>query len=215
MDESFPARLAARLTRPLPGRAAQCRFEPGLSHGRHYAPPPADARAAAVIALLYPRDNAWHMPLMVRPQTLTDHAGQVSLPGGMIDAGETPPVAALRELEEEIGVPSGAVEMLGQLSPLYLFVSNFSVLSFVGVVRETPRLVPNPREVAELLEVPVAHLLDEANWGFHDKDFNGLTFGVPHIEFGGHYIWGATGMILGEWIELARECLPSAVGAGD
>jgi 8-oxo-dGTP pyrophosphatase MutT (NUDIX family) len=205
LDEQLPQRLAARLAQPLPGRWAQARFEPELSFGRHYAPPPPDARAAAVLAVLVPHEGRWQIPLMVRPQTLTDHAGQISLPGGTIDPGETSQEAALREFEEELGVDRREVELLGCLSPLYLFVSNFQVVPCVGVMRRRPRLAPNPHEVAELLEVPVDHLLDAANCGQHSRQFNGLHFSAPHIAFGQHRIWGATGMILGELIELLRD----------
>lgn len=205
MDQHLPERLAERLRQPLPGRTAQSRFEPELSFGRHYAPAPAGARDAAVIALLFADSGRWHLPLMVRPQTLTDHAGQISLPGGTIDAGETSDVAALRELHEELGVDQREVELLGQLTPIYLFVSNFRVTPWVGIVRHRPILVPSPHEVAELLEVPLDHLLDAQNCGQHIRQFNGLNFAAPHIAFDQHHIWGATGMILGELIEIISE----------
>jgi 8-oxo-dGTP pyrophosphatase MutT (NUDIX family) len=205
MHDDLPFRLARRLALPLPGRVAQSRFEPELSFGRHYAPPPIDARSAAVIVLLYPRDGIWHLPLMVRPQTMMDHAGQVSLPGGTIDPGEEPARAALRELEEELGVGCESVQLLGPLSPLYLFVSNFSVLPWIGVVPSTPALRPSPIEVAELLEVPLPYLLDETNLDRHTREFHGLRFTAPHIRWQNHYVWGATSMILGELISLLRE----------
>jgi 8-oxo-dGTP pyrophosphatase MutT (NUDIX family) len=211
MDDRLPQLLAARLERPLPGRAAQREFEPELSYGRHYAPAPAETRAAAVIALLYPSDDGWLLPLIVRPQTMTDHAGQVSLPGGMIDQGESPASAATRELEEELGVDRHSVRIVGQLSPIYLFVSNFSVQAWVGFLGQRPRLTPNPHEVAELLETPLAHLVDKTNYGRHARDFNGLQFGVPHIRFKTHYVWGATAMILAELIAMVRELEDAAV----
>lgn len=206
MDD-FASRLAARLSRPLPGRAAQRQFEPELSFGRHYAPPPDDARSAAVIALFYPSADDWLLPLTARPHTMTDHAGQVSLPGGMIDPGESSEQAALRELEEELGVDRRSVTLLGQLTPLYLFVSNFQVVPWVGIVHEPPTLRPNPHEVAELIIAPVSQLLNEANVGRHGRRFNGLSFSAPHILWQGHHIWGATGMILGELRAVLGEAL--------
>ena len=107
MNAEMPERLAARLMqKSLPGRAAQRRFEPSLCYSRHFGPPTIRARAAAVLALLYPHEGQWHLPLTVRPATLVAHAGQISLPGGAVDPGETGPQAALRELEEELA--SGA-----------------------------------------------------------------------------------------------------------
>ncbi|MBX3411882.1 MAG: CoA pyrophosphatase [Pirellulales bacterium] len=181
-----------------------------MSYGRHFAPPPPGARRAAVMALLYPVDGVWHMPFTVRPTTMTDHAGQVSLPGGLIEPGESTSEAALRELAEELGVDDPRMELLGELSPLYLFVSNFQVTPWVGVLHERPTLVPNEHEVAEVLEVPLPYMTDPTNIGRHARDHRGIEFSAPHLLFGGHCIWGATGMILGEFIALADELSAAA-----
>lgn len=204
-EPDFPQRLAARMQRPLPGRPAQSRFEPAMSYGRHFAPAPPGARRAAVIALLYPHDGVWHMPLTVRPTTMTDHAGQVSLPGGLIEPGESTSEAALRELSEELGVDDPQIELLGELSPLYLFVSNFNVTPWIGVLPGRPEIKANAAEVAEVLEVPLPYMLDPNNFGWHARDHRGIEFSAPHVRFGDHHIWGATGMILGEFIALVDE----------
>ena len=103
LDEQL-IRLRDRLAEPLPGRCAQARFEPELAYGRHSGPAPSSARQAAVVVLLYEHAGEWTTPLTVRPAHLTNHAGQVSLPGGLVEPGETTAAAALRELEEELGV---------------------------------------------------------------------------------------------------------------
>lgn len=208
-ESDWLARLAARLAEPLPGPAAQARFEPELSFGRHYAPAPPDAREAAVVALFYPGERGWHVPLTVRPATMADHAGQVSFPGGAIDPGEDSRAAALRELEEELGVASAGIELLGRLSPIYVFASNFAVVPWVAACRTRPDWQPNPREVAELLEVPLAHLLDREQWGSHRRRIRGFEFAAPHIAFGGHQIWGATSMMLGELLAVVEEVSPT------
>ncbi len=105
-ENKLIAWLRARLEHPLPPEALRSRFAPPLSYGRHFGPPAHDARPAAVMVFLYPRDGQWHLPLTVRPDTMLSHAGQISFPGGMVEAGEATRAAALRELEEELGVPS-------------------------------------------------------------------------------------------------------------
>lgn len=206
----LPSRLTERLKYPLPGREAQSKFEPELSFGRHYAPPPPNARRAAVLALLYPQDDAWILPLTVRPTTMTDHAGQVSLPGGMIEPGERSDEAALRELHEELGIGADGIVLLGKLSPLYLFVSNFHVIPWVAVLHEPPELSPSPHEVAEVLEVPIDHLLDPSNVGRHQRSHRGLSYAAPHFGWQAHHIWGATSMILAELVSLVDEVYQEA-----
>jgi 8-oxo-dGTP pyrophosphatase MutT (NUDIX family) len=198
----LPERLARELAGPLPGRAAQARFEAELSYGRHFGPPDADARPATVLVLLYPIDGQWHLPLTVRPATMVVHAGQISLPGGRVEAGETAPQAVLRELEEELGVGRDEVELLGPLSPLYLYVSNFLVMPWVGWCVRRPRFAPDPGEVAEVLELPLAHLLLPSSRGTHTRRNRGVAFSAPHFQWGRHRIWGATAMVLGELAEL-------------
>jgi 8-oxo-dGTP pyrophosphatase MutT (NUDIX family) len=202
----LPERLARELARPLPGRAAQARFAAELSYGRHFGPAAADARPAAVLVLLYRIDGQWHLPLTVRSATMVVHAGQISLPGGQVEAGETGPQAVLRELKEELGIGRHEVELLGALSPLYLFVSNFSVMPWVGWCARRPRFAPDPREVAEVLELPLAHLLLLSSHGTHTRRHRGVTLSAPHFQWGLHRIWGATAMILGELAELLARC---------
>ena len=205
MAFDLPDFLRARLKEPLPGRAAQSRFEPELSFGRHYAPPPPDARPAAVMLLLYPEGASWHLPCTLRPETLSSHAGQVSLPGGLIEPGEASHEAALRELHEQLGINPTSVELLGQLSPLYLFVSNFSVIPWLGVLDHAPEFHPSPDEVQEVLELPLEFLLDETNRGWHVHSHRDLKFSAPHFLWQGHRIWGATSMILSELVALVEE----------
>lgn len=205
MYADLPERLSRRLARPLPGRAAQARFEPELSCGRHFAPPRPDSRAAAVAVLLYRQGEDWYIPLTRRVATLPAHAGQISLPGGTAELGESPEDAALRELREELGTTRDRIELLGRLSPLYLFVTNYSITPCVAAVRARPPFAPAAREVAELLELPLAVLLDPAARGHHVHENRGLRLLVPHIAWHGHKIWGATGMILGEFAATVEE----------
>jgi 8-oxo-dGTP pyrophosphatase MutT (NUDIX family) len=193
-------RLATRDRMVSGGR----RMEPELSYGRHRGPAPPGAKPAAVVVLFYPhrtewaREEQWHLPLIVRPESMTDHAGQVSLPGGAREPGETAEHCAQRELEEELGGAAQDVAMLGRLSPLYVFASHYYVEPLVASVPRRPDFCPNACEVARLLEVPVAHLFDPANRATHTIRRRSLTFRAPSIEFGGYHIWGATGIMMGE-----------------
>lgn len=204
LSADLPERLSARLLQPLPGRNAQSRFEPEGATGRHFQPA-ADARQAAVAVLLYPQAGDWFLPLTVRPDTLSDHPGQISLPGGAVEQDESTEQAALRELNEELGVQQAGLAKLGQLSPLYVFVSNFCVTSWVFAAPRRPPWTPNPDEVVEVLELPLSHLVNAANYAEHTRLIESSQRRVPHIGFGRHQIWGATSMILGELAVLLEE----------
>jgi len=194
----LPDRLRHRLARPLPGIAAQRRFAPELSYGRHFVSAMADARPAAVSVLLYRRGDEWLLPLTVRPATMLHHGGQISLPGGQVDNGEASVDAARRELHEELDVRSAGLDVLGELSPIYLYGSNFTVSPWLLIATMPVHFTPSPDEVSELIELPLAYLLDRSNYGTHVLRKFGVEFEAPHITFGEHRIWGATSMILGE-----------------
>ncbi len=205
MDADLPSRLAARLQQPLPGRQAQAAFEPEMSFGRHFGPPAVDAKPAAVLVLLYPVEGEWFIPLTTRPATMVVHAGQISLPGGRVEADETPETAVFRELEEELGVERSGINVLGQLSTLNLYGSNFIVLPWVAAAERRPDFRPSSAEVSELLEVPLAHLVDLSHAGSHSRRQRGVAINAPHYLWGRQRIWGATSMILAELVAIVRE----------
>jgi 8-oxo-dGTP pyrophosphatase MutT (NUDIX family) len=205
LNPQLPAELAARLQRPLPGWAAQSRYQPELSFGRHLGPAPSDAKPAAVLVLLYPRGDRWHIPMILRPAHMLDHASQVSLPGGVIEPGESTQQAALREFSEELGAPADDIRLLGQLSRLYLFASNYQITPWVGVTRAYPRWNPNRGEVDRVLEIPLAHFLDPANTGSIARIQRGLKFSAPCFCWDSDRIWGATSMILAELVASLAE----------
>ena len=159
-----------------------------------------------MVALLCPcrTGNAWYLPLTKRSHRLAAHAGQISLPGGSLEENEEDRDAALRELSEELGVSASECELLGRLSPIHVFVSNFRITPWLALAHGVPQLRPDPQEVEEILKVPIDHLIDERNHGSHSMSRGTIRFAVPHIEWKEHRIWGATAMILGELIELLR-----------
>jgi len=198
MNADLPQFLSERLHQSLPGTIAQRTMEPDLSYGRYSGPWLPDARPAAVVALLHVLNGQWHLPLMLRPESLAHHAGQIGLPGGIIEAGETSEEAALRELEEELGIARFGAMVLGQLSPLYVYGTNFLIEPWVAVLRGATVFQPNPAEVQEILQVSLAHLLMPTSRGQHIEQRGSLRFKAPHFDWQGHYIWGATSMILAE-----------------
>ena len=200
-------RMFQRLKRPLPGARAQTLFAPELSYGRHQLPPPQDARQAAVLLLLYPEQGSWRLPLTLRPDTLPTHAGQISFPGGEVEGGETVQQAALRELSEELQVGAADLELLGQLSEIYVFASNYVVTPCVALAPRRPQVHPNPAEVANLLEPTLVELLDPRRRGEHQIIRRGVCFQAPHIEYRGHRIWGATSMILAEFLAVVDQAV--------
>jgi len=198
MPDQLADYLAERIARGLPGRQSQTPVAPQLSFGRHFGPPAREAREAAVLLLLYPKSDGWHVPAILRPAHMKAHADQVGLPGGMIEAGESSQQSALREYEEELGARRTGIRVLGELSPLFVFVSNVLVRPHLALCLETPIWHPNPGEVAEVIEVPVAKLADPATRGTHVIERRGLNFSVPHYQIGNRRIWGATCMMLAE-----------------
>jgi 8-oxo-dGTP pyrophosphatase MutT (NUDIX family) len=198
-------RLARRLRTSLPGPKAQRRFSPELCYGRHFGPPSPEARPAGVLVLLYRERDQWRLPLMLRPEHMKAHAGQVSFPGGRVEAGETSDQAALRELEEELGIPPQGIEVLGHLSPLYVFNSNFWITPWVAFTDRSLEFRPHPDEVAAVVTLTLATLRDRTSVGSMEIDRRGLTFRTPYIEAAPYRIWGATCMILGELIAVLDE----------
>ena len=201
------ARLRVALQDPLPGLDAQLRLAPSPRVGWDpYALPPG-LRDAAGLVLLYPIDDVPHMLLTVRGVSLRHHTGQVSLPGGAVDAGESIEAAAVREAEEEVGVDGARVEIVGRLTPLHIPVSGFLLHPVVGVERTRPAFFPAEWEVARLLEVPLPQLSDPAKLLREQRTFqrDGMTTAVevPYFDIDGEKVWGATAMVLAEFVAVA------------
>jgi 8-oxo-dGTP pyrophosphatase MutT (NUDIX family) len=198
--------LRERLSGTLPGLEAQLKFMPtpprtGWKPGEF----PSDARMAAGLLLLYPGERGASVPLTVRASGLRRHAGQISLPGGATDPGETLVQAALREAHEEIGVDPARVRVLGELTPVYVLVSGFTLHPIVGITDERPSFAPAVHEVEEIIEVSVADLQDASSIRHGTRTREGLAIEYPYFDLMGHQVWGATAMILGEFICLLQE----------
>ena len=161
---------------------------------RHF---PAEVIRAAVLVPLIDRPEGLSVLLTERSQALRSHAGQISFPGGRIEPQDPDAVhAALRETEEEIGIPRSLVQIAGLL-PDHLIISGFRVTPVVGVVAPGFVLKPDPTEVADVFEVPLRFVLDPRNHVRRVRMFENEEFELTDLPFGDRNIWGATaGMLL-------------------
>lgn len=178
-------------------------------HVRPLKPPPGKPeRHAGVLALLYPVSGALYTVLMRRTDHPGVHAGQVSFPGGAWEPGDASYTAtALREACEEMGVCGREVRVLGQLTRLYIPPSGFTVWPVVACVPKRPAFRPSPDEVAAVLEMPLAHLLDDNARCETPMTLGGITMQVPYYDVQGHVVWGATALILSEFEARLRAVL--------
>jgi 8-oxo-dGTP pyrophosphatase MutT (NUDIX family) len=193
--------LRERLAGTLPGIEAQIRFAPEvLREAWRTGVFPAESRAAAALLLLYPEAAGAAIALTVRARGLTRHAGQISLPGGATDPGETLVQAALREASEEIGVDPSSVRVLGQLTPVHVLVSGFTLHPIVGITDRRPDFRAAPDEVEAILEVSLHDLRDASRIRQGTRIREGVAVEYPYFDLLGHQVWGATAMVLGEFI---------------
>ena len=192
------------------GPAAQRRMAPISRPMSRPGDRAAGPRLGGVLLLLYCAEDELHIVLTKRPEYEGVHAGQVSCPGGRHEPPEALGDTALRETYEEIGVPPAEVELLGELTCLYVMPSDFEVHPFVGryIGPGRPRFVPDTREVAAILEVPLRLLLDPATRAEEEMELRGgLRLSVPLFRVGEHKVWGATAMILSEFVERLRQVI--------
>lgn len=173
-------------------------------------------RPAAVLAAIFDEGGQAHVVLTRRSARLRSHTGEVSFPGGRLDPGETPRAAALRETHEEVGIAPAAVEIVGTLSPLSTWSSPAAITPFVGLLSGRPELRPNPAEVERAFTVPLVELYApecyrEELWRTADGAERAITF----FEVVGDTVWGATGRMLRQLLDLIWAATdPASASAG-
>ena len=200
-------KLETDLQKPLPGKEAQARMSATLRNPNvltfDWSDPP---RPGAVLILLYPYKGEIFIPLMKRSDYGGVHSGQISLPGGKMEDTDTDLVTtALREAEEEIGVPRNEIRVVGKLTPLFVYASNFNILPVVGTIDRKPDFRPDQREVVEVIEAPLSHL--EAQGSVKNKELVVRNFKIqaPYYDVNEHVVWGATAMMLSEFLEVIAQ----------
>jgi 8-oxo-dGTP pyrophosphatase MutT (NUDIX family) len=196
------------LSQSLPGSASHKKM---LPLNRELSVKPDELlriKHSSVLFLLYIDNQELNVCLIKRPSHMKHHAGQIALPGGRIEKGETALETALRETWEEIGITPGQIEIIGSLSELYVQVSQFHIHPFVGWIDKKPEFVINKNEVEKTISFPLRLITNS----FEEVELETFTgkLKVPCIRFEDEIIWGATAMILSEFYDVLRPYLPTA-----
>jgi len=194
-------RLRRRLQEPLPGAEAHARMFPAIKDMPRVVP--GNAMPSAVMVLLFEKETGWHLLAIRRTEDGGAHSGQVSFPGGRYEqTDENLQQTALRETNEEVGIASDSIEILGALSPLYIVVSNFMVYPFVGLLKAEANYQLSENEVSKVLEISLKELF--AGEALVQTDVTSPAvpgvirkvnaFRLPDSTI----IWGATAMMIAE-----------------
>lgn len=189
---------------PLPGLAAQLKMAPEFrsAFAEKFLTPSKDSKIAAVLLLLFPNaQGELQFVLIRRPDYKGTHAKQISFPGGKMEKQDGSLWdTAIRETEEEIGISKDKIQLVRAMTSTYIPPSNFYVHPFVGMCLETPELIPEEKEVDEILQIPLADLMNDAyqSSGWVNPSYAGKVE-VPVYTFLDLNVWGATAMMLSEF----------------
>jgi 8-oxo-dGTP pyrophosphatase MutT (NUDIX family) len=207
MRQEFIEKLKTRLQQPLPGATAQNLMRARRSSGKeisftHNGPP----RQGAVAMVLYQQQDRWYFPLIKRTEYPGIHSGQISLPGGKKEAGDRNLIeTAIRESNEELGLNLSPDYAIGTLSELYIIASHFNILPVVAVAEGSLKMVPDPREVQQVIPVSLDQLLLPEFIKETDLLVRGFDIRAPYFDVTGQIVWGATAMILNEFLTVVKE----------
>jgi 8-oxo-dGTP pyrophosphatase MutT (NUDIX family) len=199
--------LRIELNNPLPGKSA---YDKLLPPERPPEPPSGVTKInqAGVLLLLFPDKGKLNTVLIRRPSFMKHHAGQIAFPGGQFESKDKNLMeTALREAAEEIGINTGQVEIIGQLSTLYVKVSNFSIQPFIGWSPAVPSFQFDTNEVTGIHVIQVDDLLNPKTLQSQKVDTSNGFNEFPGFLVDDVFIWGATAMILSEFIEVFRRTL--------
>lgn len=202
---NFLEQLRQALTEPLPGvMAHHFMLPPGTLHVST-KPAPTSARQSSVMILLYTSGDEYFVVFIERSNYPGVHSGQVSFPGGSCETWDDSYWdTALRETREELGVETSGIKYLGQLTPVYIEKSNYLVYPQVGYYPGSPVFKPETQEVAEVFQVSFSELFKPANLSSFTRDSDNREVKTPCFNLEGHLVWGATAMILNEFIAVIQ-----------
>ena len=203
--EKLISELETELKKPLPGKTGQVDMAPRpINNTRFNFRHLEDVKQSGVMILLYPENGSVYFPLMERNKYPGVHSGQISLPGGKMEPDDEHLMnTAKRETSEEMGVPQSSINFLGHLTEMYIEVSNFRVLPSVGYVSNTPKFEEDKREVVNLLKVDLSDLMNPENRNTTERRVrDDLELHIPYFNLYGYQVWGATAMILNEFLTI-------------
>ncbi|OAB77359.1 NUDIX hydrolase [Cochleicola gelatinilyticus] len=208
----FKSRIVKIAKMELPGEIVQHKMAPieRIQELKNQARLKQTARKAGVMALFYPNnDGETFLILILRKTYKGVHSAQVGFPGGKVELEDTDiEQTALRETEEEVGVPQNAIAVVKKLTEIFIPPSNFFVQPFIGITEATPKFIPQEEEVEALIEVPLQHFMDD-NILITKKITTSyaVDIEVPAYLLNEHVVWGATAMMLNEVREMLKEVL--------
>lgn len=200
-------KLTNRLTFNLPGQETQQRMLIKSDKLYTFKNKVEDAIPAAVLILLFEQDSDIHFVLTERTHTVEHHRGQISLPGGVQENDEDFSFTAKRETHEEIGINPDEVDIIGELSSLFVFASGFTIQPYIGIFNSVFEPIPAPNEVASVFSVPIKDLINDENMKREHRNILGYDVDVPYFHFNDHKVWGATAMILSEFKTVLIEAI--------
>jgi 8-oxo-dGTP pyrophosphatase MutT (NUDIX family) len=202
MDSNWVIRLMEELAKPLPGVEAQLRLSPP---GRNLKTEKS-GKESAVLIILFQSEEKIRTIFIKRAEYNGVHSGQVSLPGGMFKhTDKTLRNTALRETREETGITENQVKIVGSLTSLHIPVSGITVYPYVGYCCERPEMTPDPFEVKYLIEASIEELLDPSNQKYKIMQIGDSEIEIPYFDINGEHIWGATAMIMAEFLEIIKK----------
>ncbi len=205
MAFNFIQQLEARLRSPLPGKEAQLQMMvtprlpiPKINFDKKGIP-------AAVLILLFPKQDEWHFYLTKRAETVDHHKGQISLPGGVVESDESLENAALRETYEEIGVSPEKINLIGQLSSFYIPVSGFEIFPFIGYTDIEPHTEIHDLEVSRIFSTSIQQFMSDAVQKSKKDTLRGFPVTIPYFDLENEMVWGATSILLSEFKAVLKD----------
>lgn len=192
-------KLSQRLEKKLPGVSSQNIMLITPQNSAKYFIPPDNIVLSAVLILLFPIREDIHFFLTKRTDTVQYHKGQISLPGGAKEEGEELIGTALRETDEEIGISSDSIQIIGQLTPLLVPVTGFQIHPFIGFSEHKPETATDPMEVESVFSVSIHSLVHQKTHQLEERTLRGHLYQVPYYHLNNKKVWGATSMILSEF----------------
>lgn len=203
MFTDFLKNLKDELKKDLPGEKAHVKMAPGI---RDIFKPNTKSRKAGVLILLYPKNQELYVAFIRRTEYNGPHSGQISFPGGKAEQEDKDIIeTALRESHEEIGIDPNKVQIFGKLTQLHIPISNFLVHPIIGIYETTPNFTADPTEVKEVLEIKLKDLIDPKNCTTKEFNYGDISFLAPIYNPNNITIWGATAMILSEFLEVVEK----------